>query len=120
MERKEEVVMVDLWRERENEEDQRHLRRDYAESFLKFVIGSKASFVIEEEDGAGLEPTVIKAAEEVAKGASWRDLLEPGVKRALIDEGTKIFEKFTKRLLFSSVLVITVCVTRVNGLLGMV
>lgn len=48
------------------------------------AIGSKASFVFKEEDGAGLEPAVIKAAEEVAKGASWRDLLEPGVKRALI------------------------------------
>ena len=68
--------------------------------------------MIEEEDGAGLEPAVIKAVEEVAKGASWRDLWEPGVKRVLIDEGTKIFEKFTIRLLFSSVLVTTVCVTR--------
>ncbi|GMN33091.1 hypothetical protein TIFTF001_003972 [Ficus carica] len=48
------------------------------------AIGSKASVVMGEKNGEGLAPPVIKAAEEVAKAASWRDLLEPGVKRALI------------------------------------
>lgn len=49
------------------------------------AIGSKGSIIMcHQQNGGGIEPIMIEAAKDVVKGVSWRDLMEPGIKRALI------------------------------------
>ena len=67
------------------------------------AIGPKGSVIMCHQENGGIEPAVIEAAKDVVKGTSWRDLLEPGVRRALlVGTGLQVLQQVIMSILLTT------------------